>query len=334
MARNVIYVNGWSVPVQQPGGGTGYFPYTYASDFSYTDVILGFLIPDGNGNLIGDGSVLPTGSDPNDPLVPYVKAAIKGFQNAGQNALVSVGGSSGWDNAWKNYPNNVQGLGNQILTYVKEFGFNGVDIDYEDSNAFTIMQTYDGIGLLSELTSYLASQLPPGSIITHAPQTPYWYPGQYRAAYQQIWQRVGNLIAWFNNQFYNNTDYDATAQLKIQTYHDIVNITGGPPPQKLLLGAILDPSPNSEGYLTVPVMLNDVINPLKAAYGSQFGGVMAWEWSLDVNWQWTNTIAPQAHAAGPRDQRESWTVNDLATATIMRTKLGSRARPPRVPVSR
>jgi hypothetical protein len=93
LPRNVIYVNGFSVAVQQPDGSTANFPYPSISNFSYTDVILGFLIPDpsGNGNLIGDGSVLP-GSDHNDPLGPYLQAAITGFQNAGQNALVSVGG--------------------------------------------------------------------------------------------------------------------------------------------------------------------------------------------------------------------------------------------------
>lgn len=331
MARNVIYVNGWSVPVQQPGGGTGFFPYTYASDFSYTDVILGVLIPDGNGNLIGDGSVLPTGSDPNDPLVQYVKAAVKGFRNAGQNALVSVGGGAGWDNAWQMYSNNVQGLVEQIWVYVEEFGFNGVDIDYEDSKGFTPGGPYDGIGFLSNLTSGLAKALP-GYIITHAPQTPYWDANAgYNNAYTQIWQRVGNQITWINNQFYNNYGYDQDAATKIQWYNNIAGIMGGA--QKLVLGAILDPSSNSEGYLTVPVMLNDVINPLKGEYGSQFGGVMAWEWSLDVNWEWSNTIAPQPQAAGARDQRGSWTVNDLATATIMRTKLGRRARP-RVPMSR
>jgi chitinase len=281
------------------------------------------------------------GSDPNDPLGPYLKAAITGFQNAGQNALVSVGGACGWVpdptncpnstinyNAWQSYSNNVSQLVGQIVSFVQQYGFNGVDIDYEDDNGFT--GGYNGIAFLNSLTSQLAQALPPGqNIITHAPQTPYWDTNYNNAPYAQIWQQVGNQITWINNQFYDNSGYDQDAPTKIQWYNTIVGIMGGA--QKLLVGAILDSG--SEGYLPVDQMMNNVINPLKNTNGSQFGGVMAWEWSLDVNWGWTNAIAPQALAARPRDQIRSWNVNDPLTATIIRTRFGSRARP-RVPMSR
>jgi chitinase len=333
--RNVIYVNGLSVAVQQPDGSTAYFPYPWISNFSYTDVILGFLIPDpsGNGNLIGDGSVLP-GSDPNDPLGPYLQAAITGFQNAGQNALVSVGGACGWVpnpthcphssinyNAWQYYSNNVTQLANQIVSFVRQYGFSGVDIDYEDDNGFT--GGYNGIDFLSTLTSELAQALPPRqNIITHAPQTPYWDTKYHNAPYAQIWQQVGNQITWINNQFYHNPRYDRDAPTKIQWYNTVAGIMGGA--QQLLVGALLDPG--ADGYLPVDQMTNNVINPLQGSYGSQFGGVMAWEWSLDANWAWSNAIAPPASAAETRDQRGSWSVNDPLVANIIRTKLGSRPR--------
>ena len=181
LPRNVIYINGFSVAVQQPDGSTANFPYPSISNFSYTDVILGFLIPDpsGYGNLIGDGSVLP-GSDHNDPLGPYLQAAITRFQNAGQNALVSVGGAWGWVpdpthcphssinfNAWQSYSNNVTQLANQIVSFVQQYGFNGVDIDYEDDSGFT--GGYDGIDFLSTLTSELAQALPPGQALSPMP---------------------------------------------------------------------------------------------------------------------------------------------------------------------
>ena len=76
------------------------------------------------------------------------------------------------------------------------YGFNGVDIDYEDSSGFDGTGGYDGIRFLSQLTSGLARVLPSGqNIITHAPQTPYWDPNAgYNNAYTKIWRQVGNQI--------------------------------------------------------------------------------------------------------------------------------------------
>jgi chitinase len=197
-----------------------------------------------------------------------------------------------------------------------------IDIDYEDDSGFT--GGYDGIDFLSTLTSELAQALPPGqSIITHAPQTPYWDTKYHKAPYAQIWQQVGNQITWINNQFYHNSRYDRDAFTKIQWYNTIANTMGGA--QQLLVGALLEPG--ADGYLPVDQMINDVINPLQNSYGTQFGGVMAWEWSLDVNWAWSNAIAPSASPAKARDQRGSWRVKDLLVANIIRTKLGSQRRP-------
>ena len=109
---------------------------------------------------------------------------------------------------------------NQIVSFVIGNGFNGVDIDCEDDNGFT--GTYDGIGFLRELTSGLYQALLPSGqniYITHAPQTPYWDANSaYKGAYAQIWQQVGDQIAWINNQFYNNSDYDKDAAAKVFWY--------------------------------------------------------------------------------------------------------------------
>jgi chitinase len=353
--RNAIYVNGIAVSVQQPDGSTASIPYPYISSFSYTDAILGFLIPDpsGNGNLIGDGSVLP--SDPSDPLGPYLQGAIAGFHNAGQNALVSVGGACGWVpdptncpystinyNAWEYYSNNVSQLVEQIVSFVQQYGFNGVDIDYEDDNGFVSPSPpYSGIQFLIDLTSQLAQALPPGqNIITHAPQTPYWDTNWNNAPYAQIWQAVGNQITWINNQFYDNPAYDQYASLQVQWYNTIAGIMGGA--RQLLLGVILDPG--SDGYLPIDQLSSNVIAPLEATYGpgpmpstagTNFGGWFAWEWSLDTNWVWTNAVAPPPaeNAAKLREQRGSLRVDDPLLANIIGAKLGSRARP-HVPVRR
>ena len=181
----------------------------------------------------------------------------------------------------------------QIINFVTYYNFDGVDIDYEDNAGFGDNRTYDGVAFLSTLTSLLADNLPSGqNIITHAPQTPYWDSSSEFAAggiapYLQILQNVGNQIDWINNQFYNNSDYDSTAARKVEYYQAVVNLIGGP--QKLLLGSPLSAS-EVEGYIPLDQMINDVIAPLTATYGSQFGGVMGWQFSLDIDGVWGNGI--------------------------------------------
>jgi chitinase len=278
MARNVIYYN----------QSNSQYTLAEIANLPYTDVILEYLLTDGNLNVYGDGGAFDSNtgnlSNPDD---------IRTLQNAGKNVLVSFGGDTGTfpTSAWKNCAQNVVTVANNIAGFVKNNGLNGVDIDFEDSNAFTQTQAsgYSGVQFLIALTQGLAQALPPGqNIITHAPQTPYWYQGDYQAAYLQIWQQAGDQITWFNNQFYSNPDYDATSQLKVQTYQYIANISGGPPPQKLLVGVPLTSS--VEGYITIDDMVQNVITPLEATFGGEFGGVMAWQFSFDTDGNWSNGI--------------------------------------------
>ena len=200
------------------------------------------------------------------------------------------------------YAGNVNYLVNQIVGFVNNYNFNGVDIDYEDDAGFGDNFSYDGVTFLSALTSGLAQQLPSGrNIITHAPQTPYWdlHSSLARGGtppYFQIWKNVGTKIAWFNNQFYNNPAYDLSATLKVQKYKDIAGLIG---PQQLLMGVSLNTGPKGdEGAETIVDMGNNVIPPLKAAFGSQFGGVVGWQFSLDQGGAWANAIAQALHPEG------------------------------------
>jgi mannan endo-1,4-beta-mannosidase len=274
MSRNVIYFS----------SNANQIPLAGIANLPYTDVIVAFLVPDGNLNLQGAGGAFDGNLQNN----------IRTLQNAGKNVLISFGGAIFASSAYQSYAQNVNGLVNQIVNFVTSYGFNGVDIDYEDSPGF--QGAYDGIGFLSTLTSGLARALPPGqNIITHAPQTPYWDPNAaYNNAYAQIWQRVGNQIAWINNQFYNNSGYDQDAATKVLWYQRVAAITGA---QKLLVGAAVAPSGAGEGYITLDDMIQNVITPLKSNFGSQFGGVMGWEFALDQDGTWANGIG-QALGAG------------------------------------
>ena len=276
--RNVVYFSSKANQTPLPG----------IANLPYTDVIVAFLVPDGNLNLVGAGGAF----DGN------LKSNIQTLQRAGKNVLISFGGAIFPSSAYQNYARNVNGLVKQIVNFVTSNGFNGVDIDFEDSNAFTNTRTYDGIGFLISLTKSLAQSLPAGhNIITHAPQTPYWDPNAgYNNAYTKIWQQVGNQIAWINNQFYDNPDYDKDAATKVLWYQRVAAITGA---QKLLVGALVANTGTDEGYITLNDMIQNVITPLKSKFGSQFGGVMGWEFALDQGGAWANGIGQALGAGSP-----------------------------------
>jgi hypothetical protein len=138
--RNVIYCNSTDFLQQIVG-------------LPYTDVILNFLAPDGNGGLTGP---MP---DPGD---------VQAVQNAGKNVLISLGGDSTTfpSSAWQAYANNENGqsvgdLVTQVVQWVTKYNLNGVDIDYEDGdNGFKGgpdgTGVYPGIQLLIDLTNGLA----------------------------------------------------------------------------------------------------------------------------------------------------------------------------------
>jgi chitinase len=283
LPRNVIYFFHATNPISLAG----------IANLPYTDVIIGFLIPDSTGGLKGDGSAFTdTAALQND---------IQLLQAAGKNVLISVGGEvnntnpqwTGWTSAiYQTYSGTVSALVQQIASWVESIGADGVDIDFEDSNAFTGKAGYDGIAFLSALTSGLAQALPPGSIITHAPQTPYWDKNsEYKAAYDQVHSQVGNSIAWYNNQFYNNRRYDSDAATKVACYLMVAGETG---PTKLLMGVSIDPQ--DEGAITLDDMTQNVMTPLLAQFpptpqSTAFAGVMTWEFAFDNGGAWANAIA-------------------------------------------
>jgi chitinase len=73
--RNVIYYSSNANPI--PLAGIGNLPYT--------DVIVGFLVPDGNLNLYGAGGAF----DDN------LQSNIQTLKKAGKNVLISLGGGPG-----------------------------------------------------------------------------------------------------------------------------------------------------------------------------------------------------------------------------------------------
>jgi hypothetical protein len=300
--RNVIYWN-----------GANNLPQLVSS--AYDVIIVNFISPDENCNL-GDNGGLPSS----------IQTSIQLLHNAGKTVLVAFGDAT--SEAYQACYYNLLAQGplysaviNQIQTIVYTNGFDGVDIDFEDDSGFS--GAYDGVDFLTHLTNGLYQGLPPSQrIITHASEDAYWaelFPGYATyAPYVLVWLNAGNEIAWFNLQTYNNCDdgtdspqpngIDCTALQKVLTYGAMVQ-TWGVPPTKLVLGVpvaycgTVDNNGNCNGDGYIPFYAggngNDMwtlISNLEQTYPNQFGGVMGWYYSLDLEYQASNWGGDMAYA--------------------------------------
>jgi chitinase len=268
----------------------------------YTDVIFNFVTADNNCNLSPE---------------PNIKSAVDALHMFGKTVLLSFGGSTSQTShsAYAACVNSgaIPQVAQMLAKYVSDTDADGVDIDFEDTSALQSSADYDGVyGFLIPLTNNLYNALTalgpgpnglPRNIITHAPQTPYWFgddsawpwtygTGPYLLMYQALINAgQDSQIAWFNNQFYSNcgatgfagsTRYDCTALARLESYYNIVN--AGVPSIKLVMGfplyqdaSALPFNPDNGNDVT------DVLTQLQQWYPNRFGGVMAWNLADDLN---------------------------------------------------
>ncbi len=112
-----------------------------------------------------------------------------------------------------------------IAEFVKENQLDGLDIDWEDNSAMN-----EGIGeqWIIECTKAARAVLPKGKYyLTHAPQAPYFIgkPFYKNGGYVTVDREVGDLIDWYNIQFYNqgDTTYDSYSELFLNSTGTFTN---------------------------------------------------------------------------------------------------------------
>ena len=172
----------------------------------------------------------------------------------------------------------------------------GVDLDYEDNGA---MEAGTGEPWLIACTQKLRELLPTPYIISHAPQAPYFmgtskYPN---GGYLKVNQEVGNLIDFYNIQFYNQ---DSS---KYDTYQSLFNVSDGwaantavkqiaannVDKTKLVVGKGVKPE---DYFNTGYVPVNDLATYLKQGVTDGFSaGFMGWQFSSDSTGSWSETLA-------------------------------------------
>jgi len=225
------------------------------------------------------------------------RSAIKSQYNAAGVALVvSAFGST---DAPTSEGADPVATANTMAAWVKQYGLDGIDIDYEDFNAFDATTGAAETWLIS-FTKQLRSQLPQGQyIITHAPVAPWFEPNVWSGGgYLAIDKAVGSLIDWYNVQFYNqgSTEYTTCAGL--------LTTSGGAWPQssvfeiaasgvslnKLVIGKPAQSSDATNGYID-PSTLAGCVSQAKAKGWS--AGVMTWEYP-QATASWIQTVRSQA----------------------------------------
>ena len=218
-------------------------------------------------------------------------ADIKTAQARGQKVIISVGGQNGTISVTNS--TSASNFANSLNALFSEYGFDGVDIDLENGvNAVYMEQALRSI--------------PPGSIITMAPQTiDMQSTGR---EYFKLALAIKDILTVCNMQYYNSgtmAGYDGNiyglGDVDFLTALAAIQLENGLRPDQVGLGLPAFPSGAGSGYIS-PSMIIDALDCLttgKVVGDFQpprtyptFRGVMTWSinWDASSGWAFSNAI--------------------------------------------
>lgn len=274
MSQLVTYYNNGSIPLIN------------ASELPYDVVNLAFIYstPNAPFDLILDGAIA---ASPHE-LTQATKSAISAMQQNGQKVLISFGGGAMAQNSYQALSQDPNKLAGLLAEFVKANQLDGIDIDFEDTGAFTGTAGYDGAQFLIALTKELRALLPsPQYLITHAPQPPYLQQGSGMDGYVPLVTEVGQDIDWLNVQFYNNPPWSANPQQIVGSYFVYCQLPNMSE-QRIVIGLPVTEQDAGSGYMPVSEIVSDIIQPIQQQ--GTLGGIMNWQFSSDTNGEWIKTI--------------------------------------------
>ncbi|EJD40309.1 glycoside hydrolase [Auricularia subglabra TFB-10046 SS5] len=177
------------------------------------------------------------------------------------------------------------GAAQSLAQWVKDYGMDGVDVDYEDLDSFN-----NGSGAedwLISFTKALRDALPSPFIITHAPLAPWFQPGEKwkGGGYLKVHQAVGDLIDWYNMQFYNQgegvyTDCAGLMEKSADAWPGtsvMEMIANGVDGAKIVVGKPATNADASNGFMD-PGPLGQCLKQYVGKNGFT-GGAMTWQWN-------------------------------------------------------
>ncbi|KAJ3284590.1 hypothetical protein HDU79_008007 [Rhizoclosmatium sp. JEL0117] len=220
---------------------------------------------------------------------------IEAYHRSGKLVLVSAFGST--ENPTTEGKDPVQ-TATRLAEFVKESGFDGVDVDWEDNAA---MEAGSGEAWLVTFTRVLREALPrPRYVISHAPQAPYFVDdrGRYKGGgYLTVDREVGELIDWYNVQFYNqgSTRYDTCQTLFYESGGwfqgtSVFEIVGkGVDVGKVVVGKpITTAGVMNTGFMEAWDLAQCFSKAKEMGWNA---GVMGWQYSLDPSFNWIKTLS-------------------------------------------
>ncbi|MBI0297004.1 glycoside hydrolase family 18 protein [Streptomyces sp. PRKS01-29] len=240
-----------------------------------------------------------------DPAVGYgseqqFKDDIKAKQAAGKSVIISIGGQNGTVSV--NDPASANNFADSVYALMREYGFNGVDIDLENGLNATYM---------TQALRALSAKAGPGLVITMAPQTIDMQSTS--GAYFQTALNIKDILTVVNMQYYNSgsmlgCDGKVYSQGSVDflTALACIQLEGGLSPSQVGLGLPASTRGAGSGYVS-PTVVNNALDCL--ARGTNCGsfkpprtypglrGAMTWStnWDATAGNAWSNAVGPKVH---------------------------------------
>ena len=223
---------------------------------------------------------------------------INTLHSQGKKVIISVGGQNGTISV--SDPTSAANFANSVFGLMQTYGFDGVDIDLENSISVSSM---------TSALQQLSAKAGPSLVITLAPQTIDMQ--STGGAYFQLALNIKNILTLVNTQYYNsgsmlgcdqNAAYSEATE-NFLTALACIQLQGGLRPDQVGLGLPATPSAAPSGGFLSPSVVNNAMNCL--ATGNTCGsfvppskwsvrGAMTWSinWDASNGYNFANTVGP------------------------------------------
>ncbi|MEU3097643.1 glycoside hydrolase family 18 protein [Streptomyces sp. NPDC006967] len=237
----------------------------------------------------------------NGYTVEQFKADIRAKQAAGKKVIISVGGEKGTVSV--NDSASAANFADSVYAVMREYGFDGVDIDLENGLNATYM---------TQALRSLSAKAGPSMILTMAPQTIDMQSTS--GSYFRTALNVKDILTVVNMQYYNSgsmlgCDGKVYGQGSVDflTALACIQLEGGLDPSQVGLGLPASTRGAGSGYVS-PSVVNNALDCLTG--GTNCGtfkpsrtypslrGAMTWStnWDAAANNAWSNAVGPHVHA--------------------------------------